>query len=208
MAKRLFDLSAALVGLLLLWPFLLIIALVIKTTSPGPVFYRGVRGGWHGTTFRIFKFRTMVQNAEAMGPSSTADDDSRVTKFGRFLRKFKLDELPQLLNVIAGDMSLVGPRPQVTWALELYSPEEKQAVAAVRPGITDYASIRFRNESEILRGSPDPDRDYMEKIHPEKMRLTIEYAQRQSLWLDLKIIASTLAALVFGAESKAPRSMT
>jgi len=198
MLKRGFDFVAALLGLLVLSPLLALFALLIKISSPGPVFYRGVRVGRFGITFRIFKFRSMVQNAETLGGSSTPEDDPRVTGIGRFLRRYKLDELPQLLNVLSGDMSFVGPRPQVPWAVELYTQEERDQIFKIRPGITDYASIRFRNESEILRGSPDPDKDYMEKIHPEKMRLSLEYVRRQSLWLDLEIVAKTLVAVAFG----------
>jgi lipopolysaccharide/colanic/teichoic acid biosynthesis glycosyltransferase len=194
--KRLFDIVASFLGLALLLPFFAALAIWIKRETPGLVFYRGARAGRHGKAFRIFKFRTMVQNAEKLGPSSTPDDDSRVTRVGRFLRKYKLDELPQLLNVIKGEMSLVGPRPQVSWAVELYTQEEK-AVLSVRPGITDYASLRFRDEGKILRGSANPDKDYFEKIHPEKIRLSLEYIRKQSLWLDCQVLVETLVAVVF-----------
>ena len=197
MGKRVFDLLAATAGLILLGPLLLLLALWIKLGSPGPVFYRGLRAGRGGKPFRIFKFRTMVVNAENLGPSSTADDDSRITPIGRRLRKWKLDELPQLFNVFLGDMSFVGPRPQVTWAVKRYSPEEQAALAQVRPGVTDLASLRFRDEGEILRGSADPDKEYFEKIHPEKMRLTLEYLHRRSFWLDCRILAQTIAVVVF-----------
>lgn len=142
----------------------------------------------------MMKFRTMVMNADKIGGSSTPDDDPRLTGIGKFLRKYKLDELPQLFNVLLGDMSFVGPRPQVQWAVDLYTPEER-LVLTVPPGITDYASVRFPNEGEILKGSTDPDKDYMEKIHPEKMRLSIEYIRSRSLWVDLKVIFQTLAAI-------------
>jgi len=138
----------------------------------------------------------MVVNAESLGGSATAADDPRLTTVGKFLRRCKLDELPQLLNVFVGDMSLVGPRPQVVWAVERYTPAEK-AVLSIRPGITDYASLHFRNEGEILRGSSDPDKDYFEKIHPEKMRLSLEYVKTQSFWLDCAILMKTLGAIVF-----------
>jgi len=197
MLKRRFDFVGALVGLLVLSPALALLALLIKLSSPGPFFYRGVRVGRGGKTFRIFKFRSMVQNAEAIGGSSTPEDDPRVTGIGRFLRKYKLDELPQLLNVLSGDMSFVGPRPQVPWAVELYTQEERDQIFKVRPGITDYASIRFRNEGEILRGSTDPDTDYFEKIHPEKMRMSLEYVRKHSLWMDLDILAKTFIAIFF-----------
>jgi lipopolysaccharide/colanic/teichoic acid biosynthesis glycosyltransferase len=142
----------------------------------------------------MLKFRSMIVNAEAVGGSSTPDDDPRVTKVGRFLRGAKLDELPQLINVLKGDMSFVGPRPQVQWAVDRYTPEER-LVLTVRPGITDYASLRFANEGEILKGSTDPDRDYMEKIHPEKMRLSLEYVRSRSFATDLAIIGRTLGAV-------------
>ncbi len=186
----------SLAGLVILSPVLLLVSLLIKLDSSGPVFYRGVRTGRFGKPFRIFKFRTMVQDAEKAGPSSTADDDSRITRVGRFLRKHKLDELPQLMNVLCGQMSLVGPRPQVPWAAERYSNEEKELLT-VRPGMTDFASLQFRDEGEILRGSQDPDKDYYEKIHPEKMRLSLEYVRNRSFWLDCRIVLDTIAAVLF-----------
>ena len=200
MVKRLLDCLFSLAGLILFSPVLLLVACLIKLDSPGPVFYRGVRAGRFGKPFRIFKFRTMVANAEKLGGSSTADDDPRVTRFGGFLRKHKLDELPQLVNVLKGEMSLVGPRPQVPWAVALYSQQER-ALLEVRPGITDYASLRFPNEGAILRGSSDPDRDYLGKVHPEKMRLSLEYIRHQSLWLDCKILGKTLVTLVLPADT-------
>jgi lipopolysaccharide/colanic/teichoic acid biosynthesis glycosyltransferase len=196
--KRSFDLVASSLGLLLLLPLFVVVGILIKLDSRGPVFYRGVRAGRFGKPFRIFKFRTMVVDAEKLGGASTPEDDPRVTRVGRFLRKHKLDELPQILNVIAGEMSLVGPRPQVLWAVEQYTEDEKN-ILNVRPGVTDVASVKFRNEGEILRDSADPDRDYFEKIHPEKMRLSLEYVRTQSFWLDCKIIWKTLGAIVPGA---------
>ena len=196
--KRAIDLLISGVGLIVLSPVLFVLALWIKLDSSGPVFHRGLRVGRNETRFRMFKFRSMVENAHLIGGTSTPEDDPRITRAGKFLRKYKLDELPQLLNVFRGEMSLVGPRPQVPWAVDLYTPEEK-TILRMRPGITDYASLRFRDEGEILRGSADPDKDYMEKIHPEKMRLSLEYARTQSLSLDCKILASTVAAVVFGS---------
>lgn len=196
MLKRIFDFGCSLLGFIGLSALFLAIAVAIRLDSRGPVFYRGLRVGRFGKQFRIFKFRTMVEDAEREGASSTADDDARVTRVGRFLRKYKLDELPQLLNVIMGDMSLVGPRPQVPWAVDLYTKEEK-TVLNVRPGITDMASIRFRDEGEILRGSADPDKDYLEQIHPEKMRLCLDYIRTQSFRLDCKILRQTVAAVFF-----------
>jgi len=194
MVKRIFDFLGSLLGLVLLSPVLLLIALLIKVDSRGPVFYRGVRVGLFGGVFKIFKYRTMILNADKVGGSSTPDDDPRLTRLGKFLRRYKLDELPQLINVLKGDMSLVGPRPQVQWAVDLYTPEQR-TVLTVRPGITDYASVHFPNEGEILKGSTNPDQDYMEKIHPKKMRLSLEYVRERSLWVDLKIIFQTIAAI-------------
>lgn len=196
--KRAIDLLVSSVGLIVLSPVLAALALWIKLDSAGPVFHRGLRVGRDETSFRMIKFRSMVHDAHLIGGTSTPEDDPRITRAGKFLRKYKLDELPQLLNVFRGEMSLVGPRPQVPWAVDLYTPEEK-TILRVKPGITDYASLRFRDEGEILRGSTDPDKDYMEKIHPEKMRLSLEYARTHSTWLDCKIMASTVAAVVFGA---------
>ena len=194
-AKRAFDLTCSLLILAVLSPFLLALAVWIKATSRGPVLYSAPRVGLGGRPFRMYKFRTMVLDADRIGGSSTPEDDPRITPVGRRLRRYKLDELPQLFNVVAGDMSLVGPRPQVQWAVDLYSPEERH-VLTVPPGITDYASLRFPNEGEILRASSDPDRDYMEKIHPEKMRLSLEYVRKRSFRTDLSILAGTLAAIL------------
>jgi lipopolysaccharide/colanic/teichoic acid biosynthesis glycosyltransferase len=193
--KRAFDIVFSVVAVILLSPILLTVALVIALHDGGPVFYRGERAGLGGKRFRILKFRTMVVEADKVGGSSTPDDDSRITAFGRLLRRYKLDELPQLLNVLTGDMSVVGPRPQVPWAVELYSAEE-EALLSVRPGITDYASIRFRNEGEILKGSADPDREYLERIAPEKIRLGLLYVHHHSLLVDIRIIFATLVAVV------------
>ncbi len=203
--KRLFDFAGSLVGLVVMSPVLLVVSILIKLDSGGPVFYRGVRTGRFGKPFRIFKFRTMVQDAEKSGPSSTANDDPRITKIGRILRRHKLDELPQLINVLCGEMSLVGPRPQIPWAAERYTSEEKE-VLTLRPGMTDFASLRFKDEGEILCGSPDPDKDYFEKIHPEKMRLSLEYVRNRTFWLDCKIVWETIVAVLFSRTSGGPPS--
>lgn len=195
--KRFFDIICSAVGLVLLSPLLLWVAWRIRREDGGPVFYRGQRVGRHGKPFRIFKFRTMVVNADKIGGTSTREDDPRITRIGKVLRHYKLDELPQLINVFKGDMSLVGPRPQVSWAVKLYTPEQ-QRVLSVRPGITDFASIIFKNEGEILKGSSDPDAEYMAKIHPEKMHLAVDYVNHQSFFLDLKIIFKTIAAIFHG----------
>jgi lipopolysaccharide/colanic/teichoic acid biosynthesis glycosyltransferase len=193
--KRTIDLIFALFGLVLLSPLLIAIALWVKISSPGPVLYAGVRIGKDGVPFPMLKFRSMVVNADRAGGSSTTADDVRLTSAGRFLRRFKLDELPQLVNVLRGDMSFVGPRPQVEWAVKLYAPEERQLLS-VRPGITDFASLRFRNEAEILRGSTDPDRDYLDKIAPTKIRLGLFYVRNYSFIVDTKILTATLLSLV------------
>lgn len=195
MLKWVFDISISLIGLGVLTPVFVLIAIAIKLTDGGPVFYRAVRVGRYGKPFRIFKFRTMVSNADKIGGSSTPEDDPRITKVGKILRKYKLDELPQLLNVLAGDMSFVGPRPQVQWAVDLYTGSERGLLRA-RPGITDYASLVFRDEGAILQGSTDPDKDYLEKIAPEKIRLGLTYMRDQSLWVDLKIITATVGAIL------------
>jgi lipopolysaccharide/colanic/teichoic acid biosynthesis glycosyltransferase len=200
MLKRLFDIALSLFGLALLLPVMAVLAVLIKLDSKGPVFYRGLRVGRGGKPFAMLKFRTMVVDAEKIGASSTAEDDPRITRMGRFLRRFKLDELPQLWNVLLGQMSFVGPRPQVQWAVDLYTREER-ALLDVRPGITDYASLRFRNEGEILKGSTDPDKDYLEKIAPEKIRLGLEYVRRHSVLTDVKIILATVGALLGGDPS-------
>lgn len=196
MMKRLFDIGFSLVGLLVLLPLFLLVGVLIKLDSQGPVFYRGVRVGRFGRPFRMYKFRTMVANADRSGSSSTPADDPRITRAGRFIRRLNLDELPQFINVLKGDMSIVGPRPQVPWAVELYTEEEK-AILGVRPGITDWATIWVRDEGEILRGSVDPDKDYMEKIWPEKRRLQLEYVKNHSLWIDFQIMVKTLKVHLF-----------
>jgi lipopolysaccharide/colanic/teichoic acid biosynthesis glycosyltransferase len=193
--KRTFDLVAASAALVVLSPLLAVVAYRVKRFDGGPVLYAGRRVGKDGKPFGMYKFRSMVLNADKIGGSSTPDDDPRITPVGRFLRRYKLDELPQLINVVKGEMSLVGPRPQVQWAVDLYTPEQRE-VLTVPPGITDYASVRFPNEGEILEGSTDPDRDYMEKIHPEKMRLSLEYVRTRSFVTDLKVLAATAAAIV------------
>src|SRR5712692_4649592 len=193
--KRLFDVIASSAGLVVLLPLLAVLAIVLKRESTGPVFYRGLRAGRYGKPFRIFKFRTMVVNADKIGGPTSSADDPRITRVGNFLRRYKLDELPQLINVLKGEMSLVGPRPEVVQEVLLYTDEEKRLLE-VRPGITDWASIRFRNEGEILRGSGDPHQAYREKIRPEKIRLGLEYVERRSFLTDCKIILRTLKAIV------------
>lgn len=182
-------------ALLVLGPILAFIGWRIRCEDHGPVFYRGERVGLHGRTFRIYKFRTMVVDAERLGASSTSDDDPRITRTGAFLRRHKLDELPQLFNVLRGDMSLVGPRPEVQKFTDLYTDEEK-IILSVKPGITDWASIWNVDEGALLAGSEDPDRDYLEKIRPFKIRLQMQYVREQSFLTDLKILFHTVRTLL------------
>lgn len=190
-AKRLTDLALAGLALALLSPFLAVLAYLINRDAPGPVLYRGLRIGRYARPFRIYKFRTMVVDAEARGGSSTPDDDPRITRIGAWLRRRKIDELPQLINIIKGEMSLVGPRPQVADDVAQYT-EEERALLSVLPGLTDLASLRFRNEGEILRSQGDPDRAYIELIRPEKIRLGLEYVRRRSFVMDCRIIWQTV----------------
>lgn len=195
MVKRIFDIVCSACGILALSPLLLWAGWQIKKEDGGPVFYRGERVGLRGQIFRIYKFRTMVVDAEKLGASSTSDDDARITRIGKFLRKYKLDELPQLINVIKGDMSLVGPRPEVKKFTDMYTNDEK-VILSLRPGITDWASIWNPDEGALLAGSADPDRDYVEKIRPEKIRLQMKYFKEQSFLTDIKIILLTLKTIL------------
>lgn len=194
MLKRFFDISASVFGLIILSPILILIAILVKLDSPGPVFYRGIRTGRYGHPFKIFKFRTMVMDAEKLGGTSTAKNDPRVTRLGWSLRRYKIDELPQLINVLKGEMSIVGPRPEVEEYTRLYNQEEK-IILSVRPGITDYASIEFSNLAEVL-GSQDVDRVYVEKIRPIKNRLRTRYVKEQTFLRDIKIIFKTLRKIM------------
>jgi lipopolysaccharide/colanic/teichoic acid biosynthesis glycosyltransferase len=195
MLKRVFDVICALAALVVLSPVLLGLALSIKMSSPGPVCYRGVRVGLHGRPFRIFKFRSMVINADRIGGASTADGDPRITTIGRVLRKTKLDELPQLLNVLAGDMSFVGPRPEVQQYVDMYTEEEK-AILTVRPGITDWASLWNPDEGAVLAGAADPERAYLELIRPQKLKWQLAYVRERSFLVDLSILARTFWTVV------------
>jgi len=192
MIKRIFDVIISLIGLILLLPLFFIIALLIKLDSEGPVFYRGERVGRFGKKFRIFKFRTMVKNAEKLGGPSTSADDPRLTKFGKFLKKYQLDELPQLINVIKGEMSLVGPRPEVKMYVDMMSNEKRKTILSIKHGMTDLASLWNFHESDVLKGSPDPEKTYQEEIRPKKIQLQLEYVKNRSFWLDLKIILKTI----------------
>lgn len=194
MSKRLFDLMAAALGLVVLTPLLLAIAAWVKLDSPGPVFYRQQRVGRGGALFNIYKFRTMFERA-ADTRELTVGRDPRITRAGHFLRQYKLDELPQLLNVVQGTMSLVGPRPEVPRYVACYPDEIRGVVLSVAPGITDWASILYKEESAILGRAADPERAYIDTILPAKLDYYVRYVRERSFWLDLRIIWRTIAAI-------------
>lgn len=193
--KRAMDIVISGCALAVLWPVLLLIALAIKIDDPGPVFYRQVRVGKNGKTFRIFKFRTMIVDADKKGLAITVGRDNRITRMGRILRKTKLDELAQLINVFMGEMSFVGPRPEVPKYVDMYTPYQRQ-VLLVRPGITDYASIAYRNENDVLEGADDPERMYIDVIMPDKIELNMKYLREISPLADIKLILSTIVAVI------------
>ena len=198
MVKRLFDIIFSFLGLAIASPLLGLIVLLIKLDLRGPVFYRGERIGKFGKPFRIFKFRTMVEKTEELGGSSTAADDPRLTKIGKVLKKYQLDELPQLINVLKGEMSLVGPRPEVKMYVDMMPESERKTILSVRPGMTDLASLWNFHEGEILKGSPDPEKTYIEKIRPTKIKLQLEYVKNRSFLLDLKIVIKTILKVFYG----------
>ena len=191
--KRLFDMAASGIGLLLLAPLLLVLAVWIKCDSAGPVFFLQERVGLCGKLFRIIKFRSMRQHHA--GPQITVGADVRITRSGRFIRAYKLDELPQLINVLLGDMSLVGPRPEVPRYVALYPADVREEVLSVRPGMTDLASVQYRSESDLLAASSDPELTYTTVILPAKLALYQQYVRQRSLWLDIRIIGMTLGIL-------------
>lgn len=193
LAKRSLDVVGAVLGILILSPLLVLIALLIKLTSPGPVFYRGVRSGRYGTVFRIYKFRSMVTGAER-GAGTTSRNDPRITPIGRFLRRYKLDEIPQLFNVLFGQMSLVGPRPELPRYTDQYSGEEL-LILEVKPGITDYSSLKFSKLNELIEDD-DPDRAFEENVLKEKNRLRIQYVNNHSFWRDLDLIFMTIGRIM------------
>ena len=193
--KRAMDIVISGGALLVIWPVLLLIALAIKIDDPGPVFYRQVHVGKDGKEFRIFKFRTMIVDADKKGLQITVGKDNRITRIGRLLRKTKLDELAQLINVFVGEMSFVGPRPEVPRYVNLYTPYQRQ-VLLVRPGITDYASIAYRNENDMLEGAEDPDRMYIDVIMPDKIELNMKYLREISPLADIRLILSTIVAVI------------
>ena len=194
-AKRLFDLCASLAGLVLLAPLFLLIAILIKRDSSGPVFFRQVRVGRREQAFRIHKFRTMTTAPLAKDLQLTVGADPRITGTGRWLRKYKLDELPQLIDVVRGKMSLVGPRPEVPKYVAHYPPDVKQVVLSVRPGITDNASIEYRDENDILAKADDPEREYIEKVMPVKLAYYLRYVEQRSMAGDIAIILRTFGAI-------------
>ena len=193
--KRLFDVVASGVGLLLLSPLFLLVAIWIKLDSHGPVFYRQVRVGRYNRDFRIFKFRSMRVGADKGSLVTIGGRDPRVTRSGYFIRKFKIDELPQLINVFIGDMSLVGPRPEVRHYVDYWTKEQLR-VLDVRPGITDPASIKFRNENELLEKAEDAEKYYIEVIMQEKLRLYLEYVEKHNFWFDIKLIFQTFLVII------------
>jgi lipopolysaccharide/colanic/teichoic acid biosynthesis glycosyltransferase len=192
--KRLFDIVASLLALGLLLPVLLVLALAVALTSPGGAFFRQVRVGRHGRPFELLKFRSMRPGSEARGQITVGERDPRITGVGHFLRRTKLDELPQLINILKGDMSVVGPRPEVPKYVALYSPEQR-AVLTVRPGLTSLASIAYINENEVLGRSADPERTYVEEVMPAELALDLTYVREQSVMLDMTIIARTALRL-------------
>jgi len=196
--KRLFDIVASFLGLVLLSPLFLIVMLLIKLDSKGPVFFAQERNGLMGKTFKIYKFRTMVENADKIGGAITIGNDPRITKVGRFLRKYKIDELPQLINVLKGEMSLVGPRPEVSKYVNLYTSEQREVLNLI-PGITDPASIKYRNENILLAACIDtygasyaPEQLYIQEIMPDKIRINLEYASKATIFTDFTIILKTI----------------
>lgn len=194
MIKRCFDIFASFIGLLLLSPFFIVIAIVILLDSRGGVFYKQVRVGKNNKDFKLFKFRSMSTGSDKKGLLTVGGRDSRITRSGYFIRKYKLDELPQLLNVLFGDMSLVGPRPEVRKYVDMYNAEQMK-VLSVKPGITDYASIEYSNENELLAKSAEPEKTYIEEIMPAKLLLNQKYISEQGLLTDLKIIFKTIAKI-------------
>lgn len=191
--KRLFDIVVSLVALIILSPLVIILALIVRFTSPGPIFYMASRVGLQGRPFKLFKFRSMVINADKMGPGITTSGDRRITPIGKILRRTKLDELPQLLNVLRGDMSIVGPRPEDARYVARYTPDQRK-VLEVRPGITSLASVKYRNEEAMLRGK-DWETTYVNEIMPAKLAIDMEYVREATVVRDVEIMARTFLAL-------------
>lgn len=194
-SKRCFDIFFSLLGILFLLLLFLFVAIAIKCSSKGPVLFKQERVGKNGKTFKIWKFRSMVVDAEAKGRQITTDGDSRITKVGKFIRKTKIDELPQLFNVLSGKMSFVGPRPEVPRYVELYTDEQRK-VLTVKPGITDLASIEYRNENDLLKEAEDPDRKYIEEIMPAKLELNLKYIEKAGFFYDIGLIFKTVFKVI------------
>jgi lipopolysaccharide/colanic/teichoic acid biosynthesis glycosyltransferase len=205
LAKRSFDLTASICGLVILSPLMLVIAILVKVEDGGSVFFRHERTGRFGRPFRMWKFRTMIRDASKIGPSLTIAGDSRVTRIGNWLREHKLDELPQLFNVVCGAMTVVGPRPEVPKYVAMYTSEQRR-VLALDPGITDRASILYANESSLLAEHSDPERFYIEQVVPEKIRINLEYASRATLLSDLAVVLETVRQIL--PRSKVLRTTT
>lgn len=195
MLKRVFDIIFSLVGLVFLSPVFLIMAIWIRSDSKGPVFYKQIRVGKNGKEFFLYKFRSMHIGSDKKGLLTIGGKDPRVTNSGYFIRKFKLDEFPQLINVFLGEMSIVGPRPEVPKYVALYNEEQKK-VLTVRPGISDYSSIRFSNENELLEKAEKPEEFYISEIMPEKLLMNLEYIRNNNLWVDIRIIFTTIKKLI------------
>lgn len=193
--KRIFDIILSLVGIMILCPFYIIIAVLILLDSRGDVLYKQERVGLNGSVFKVFKFRTMKPDSFLKGALTVGSRDPRITNIGYYLRIYKLDEFPQLFNVLLGDMSFVGPRPEVKRYTDLYNEEQKKALS-VRPGITDYASIKFRNENDLLSGSDDPERLYIDVIMPEKLALNMKYINNNNIFKDIEIIFNTFYTII------------
>lgn len=195
MVKRLFDIFSSLLGLVILFPFLIAISVLIFVNSRGGVFYRQIRVGKNGKDFKLWKFRTMQPDSDKNGLLTVGGRDARITSLGYYLRKYKLDELPQLMNVFVGEMSVVGPRPEVRKYVDLYTSEQLH-VLDVQPGITDYASIEYANENDLLAESSDPENKYIQQVMPAKLKLNMKYIAEKSLGTDLKIIFKTLGKII------------
>ncbi len=193
--KRLFDIIISLIALAVGLPFGLLIALVIVMDTKGKIFYKQTRVGRNNVDFQLYKFRTMYSESDRGSLITIGEKDARITKTGLFLRKYKIDEFPQFLNILKGEMSIVGPRPEVRKYVDMYTPEQMK-VLSVRPGLTDYASIRYVNENALLAASEDPEQTYIHEIMPDKLALNLKYIQEQSLLVDMKIILQTFAAII------------
>jgi lipopolysaccharide/colanic/teichoic acid biosynthesis glycosyltransferase len=193
--KRLFDLLVSFIALLFLLPLFVLLGIIIRLDSPGPAYFRQERIGRFGKSFKIIKFRTMVVNAESLGYQITSGEDARVTKFGRFLRRYKLDELPQLLNVFLGEMSLVGPRPEVPKYVYLFQ-DQYNEILTVKPGITDYAAVEFRDEESVLKRYDNPEEGYVKEVLPKKIELYKQYLKIKNFRTDIKLILLTLKKLL------------